>query len=449
MRLYYLPNGFTATGSIVASLALLGTPATSHAVVDDLVRQGVALTEKDQGRAAFDLLSPQEIARAGDPDFDLVLGVAANQAGEFNRAIFALERVVVSQSGNARARAELARALFAVGDTIGARRLLAETKEQGVPVEVARTLDQFMQAIDRVEEAGRSSLKGHLDAGIGHDSNVNGAPANNVVAVPSLGGLLVTLTPAGTKTSSSFSTLGGGLSGRHVLDPRWSLLGNVNAGWRWNGDAASQFNSVQLDANAGVSYRAERNEFSGVLQFGTYDVGGQRVRDASGFVGEWTHRFDGFRQFGTYLQSARLSYPGQTVRDVQRTVLGFSYAHLFRGGLMAFGGLYGGSENEFAAAAPHLGHKFTGLRGGLQNPFSDTLSVFATLGIESRAFGGPDPNFLVNRTDNQTNLSLGMTWVPAKAWRVTPQIASTQTKSNVAINEFDTQTVSVTVRREF
>ena len=46
-------------------------------------------------------------------------------------------------------------------------------------------------------------------------------------------------------------------------------------------------------------------------------------------------------------------------------------------------------------------------------------------------------------------LSLGMAWVPAKAWRVTPQIAATQTRSKVAINEFDTQTISVTVRREF
>ncbi len=449
MRLHNLPKAFRLTGSVVAILALLALPTTSLALVDDLVRQAVALSEKDQGKAAFDLLAPQETARAGDADFDLVLGVAANQAGEFNRAIFALERVVVVQPANTRARAELARALFAVGDTIGARRLLAETKEQGVPVEVARTLDQFMQAIDRVEEAGRSSIKGYIEAGIGHDSNVNGAPANNVIAVPALGGLLVTLTPAGTKTASAFSNLGGGLSGRHVLDPRWSLLGNVNAGWRWNGDAASQFNSLQMDANAGVSYRAERNEFSGVAQFGTYDVGGQRVRDSSGLVGEWTYRFDGFRQFGSYIQSARLSYPGQTVREVQRTVLGFSYAHLFRGGLMAFGGLYGGSESEFASTVPHLGHKFTGLRGGLQKPFSDTLSMFATLAVEARTFRGPDPNFLVTRSDNQSNASLGMTWVPAKAWRVTPQITSTQTKSNVAINEFDSQTVSVTVRREF
>ena len=261
MRLHFLTPTLAAIGSLIGSLALLATPTASHAVVDDLVRQAVALSEKDQGRAAFDLLAPQETARAGDADFDLVFGIAANQAGEFNRAIFALERVVVTQPANARARAELARALFAVGDTVGARRLLSETKDQGVPVEVARTLDQFMQAIDRVEEAGRSSIKAFVDVGLGHDSNVNGAPANNVVAVPALGGLLVTLTPAGTKTASAFSTLGGGLSGRHVLDPRWSLLGNINAGWRWNGDAASPFNTVQLDANTGVSYRAERNEW--------------------------------------------------------------------------------------------------------------------------------------------------------------------------------------------
>ncbi len=431
--------------------AALALPLAVQAEVDDLVRSAVALAEKGQGKEAFNLLDAKEPARAGDPDFDLIFGVAANQAEEYNRAIFALERVLVVQPGNARARAELGRALFSVGDTVGARRVLNETKEQGVPVEVAKTIDQFLSAIDRVDEAGRSSVKGYVEAGIGHDDNINGAPSSNIIAVPAftaLGFGPVTLSPAGTKTGASLTTLGAGVSGRFVIDSRWSLLGNASASFRWNGDPASPFNSVQGNLGGGASYRVDANEYTVSAMLGTYDVGGRRVRDQVGLVGEWIHRLDGFRQISSYAQLSRLTYPGQSTRDAQRNVLGVAYAHLFRSGLLAFGGLYAGNESE-SSGNPQLGHNLTGLRGGLQKPFSESLAAFATVGYEERRFGGQDPLFLVTRNDRQTNFSLGMTWVPAKLWRVTPQISSTQASSNIAINEFSSQQVSVTVRREF
>lgn len=445
MTKYPSKNKFALPGLVLALLI----PAMAHAEIDAVVREAMALSEKGQAQAAFALLDPLETARAGDADFDLMLGVAASQAGDYNRAIFALERVLTTQPGNARARAELAKALFAVGDNAGARKLLSEVKEQGVPVEVATALDQFMQAVDRVEEAGRSSVKGFVELGLGNDTNATAGPTNNVVAVPLFGGALVTLAPAGTKTNANYTTLGAGVSGRYVIGPRWSLIGNFATNFRWNSDPASSLNSLRNDVSGGASYREERNEYALAVQAGSYDVGGSSARNLTGLVGEWTHRFDGFRQFGTYFQTSRLSYPGQSVRDAQRNVLGVSYAHLTRNGLLGYAGAYTGSENEFAAGNPHLGHKLIGLRAGVQNPFSDTLSAFATLGYEKRDFGGPDPFFLVNRSDIQTNLNIGLNWIPAKAWRMTPQIAYTKTQSNIAINEYDALQIGVTVRREF
>jgi hypothetical protein len=336
-----------------------------------------------------------------------------------------------------------------VGDRAGARRLLAEVKEQGVPVEVATTLDQFMRAIDRVEEAGRSSFKAYVEAGLGNDNNVNGGPSFNTIAVPSFGGAVVTLAPAGVKTQASYATLGAGVSGRYVIDPRLSAIGNASLNGRWNADPSQGFNSVRTDISGGISYREERNEYSVVAQLGAYDIGGRNARNSTGLVGEWTHRFDGFRQAGFYLQTGRLSYPGQSIRDAQRHVLGASYAQLFKSGLLAFGGMYAGIEAQNDATAPHLGHRLAGLRGGLQQPFSDSLAAFGTLGFERRDFGGTDPNFLVTRADLQSNLNLGLTWTPAPAWRITPQIGWTQVRSNVPINEFDQTVFSVTARREF
>ena len=73
----------------VAALGLaLQTPAFADEVLDkarDLVNQKAA-------KAALDLLVPLEGTRAGDVEYDYLLGLAALDAGDPQLAIFALER---------------------------------------------------------------------------------------------------------------------------------------------------------------------------------------------------------------------------------------------------------------------------------------------------------------------------------------------------------------------
>ncbi len=436
----------TLAALIVAACAL---PQAAVAQSDATLRDAMALTNGGQGQQAFTLLDPLEVTRAGDPEFDLVFGIAANEAGQYSRAIMALERVLVTQPENSRARAELGRALFAVGDTRAARTLLRETRDQGVPVAVASTIDEFLQAIDRVDAQGKSSWKAYVEAGLGHDSNANSGPANSNVAVPAFGGLIFTLAPSGVKQSTEFLALNAGISGRYVIDPRLSLIGTGTLQTRFNSGSADQFDTVQADASGGVSYRHDQNEYSLVGQVGSYMVDGNRARDQIGLVGEWTFRFDSFRQLGTYLQLSELTYPGQGLRNANRTVFGSSYSHLFRDGRLLYAGAYIGEEAEKASGFPHLGHKLWGVRLGGQQALRDNLAVFATLGYEDRRFGGADPLFLVTRKDEQVNVNLGLNWVPMPQWRVTPQLSFTQVKSNVAISDYNKSVLSVMVRRDF
>ncbi len=421
-----------------------------HAEVDALVRDARALLDKGQAKQAFDLLEPQETPRAGDPDFDTVLGIAANETGQFTRAVFALERVLSVQPENSRARAELGRALFSVGDTVASRRVLLETKKDNIPAEAAATIDQFLQAIDKTEEAARSSVKAYVEAGFGYDTNINSGPGNANVAVPAFGGAVFTLNNTGVATKDNYAMVGAGVSARYVVDPRWSLIANVSGNGRGHQNQQNNaFNSMQLDANAGASYRYEKHEFTGVVQVGSYDVNGSRARDQAGVVGEWTYRLDGFRQLSSYIQLGSLSYPGQTIRNADRTVIGTSYAHAFRNGFLAFGGAYVGTEKQKNSAFPQFGHKLFGLRSGAQQEIDQNLSLFGGLSYENRRYNGQDPLFLVNRKDGQWNLNLGLNWIPGKFWRVTPQLSYTAVKSNVVISDFNRVVLSVNLRRDF
>ena len=438
--------------SLVSALLMsagLLCSVSAMAEMDALVKSALEMVQKGQAAQAFEQLSAQEDKRAGDPDFDTALGIAANETTQYTRAIFALERVLSVQPDNARARAELARALFAVGDTKAARTLLNQTRAQGVPADVGRTIDQFIQAIDKVEADAQSNYKVYAEAGFGYDSNINSGPASSSVAVPVLGGLVLALNPSGIKTSAAYATLGAGLSGRMNLAPRWSLVGNAGVSTRLHGGGNSAVNSDQWDINIGPSYTVEPNEFSLVAQSGSTRVNNTTLRTQNGFIGEWNYRGDAASQLGTYIQRSRLHYPSQTARDADRTVLGTSYSQPFKGGIVAFGGIYAGTEEVRDSTVPHLGHRLWGLRGGIQKTLSDDLSLQFGVSHENRTFAGTDPIFLVVREDAQTNFSLGAAWKPAKSWRVIPLLTFTRSASNIAINDYSKTTLSVTARREF
>ena len=439
-------KGFVAPAVLPLILACMSFGVGAE--TDALVREASEATSRGQGKTAYDLLSKHEVERAGDPDFDLAFGMAANANNQFSRAIMALERVLVVQPDHPQARAELGRALYAVGDNRAARKLLGESQSAGLVAAAGENIDQLLQAIDRVDAAGRSSYKGYVEGGAGHDSNANSATADRSFAVPAFGGTLLVLNPSSVRTRAAYGTLGGAFSGRAVLNPRWSVIGSFNALTRNYSGGNSQFDVRQADLVAGLSYRVERTEYTLVAQTGLYDIGGTRVRNQAGVVGEWTYRFDGFRQFSSYFQVNRLSYPQLHVADVDRKVAGVAYAHIFRNGVVSYGGVYVGREEERGTLA-YFGHKLIGARGGVQYPVSTNTAAFGTLSYETRKFGGTDPLFLTERNDQQATATVGVSWVPAQDWRLTPQLAWLRTRSNVATAAYDKTVASLTLRREF
>jgi tetratricopeptide (TPR) repeat protein len=401
----------------------------AHAVVDTLVQKALALEASGKVADAFFLLDAQETARAGDPDFDLALAIVANQTEHYTRAIFALERVLLLQPQNARAHAELGRAYFSVGDNAGAKRHLNLAKTNGAPIEAARTIDQLLQSVERVEADSQSAWRGFADFGFGYDSNPGSAP------------------PASKGTGfapleTAYSSVTLGLSGRAVLAPRWSLIGTASVNARINETKAVAFDSNQMDISVGPSYHVDRSDFAVVGLAGSADVNGVLVRTTGGVMADWTYRLDAFRQLNTYYQTTRIIYPTGTYRNVDRNVVGGSYGHQFKDGLAIFGGLYVAEETS-VSRVPSSGHDAFGGRIGVQKPFDATLALFATLTYEDRDYKQ------TTRSEQQHGLNLGVSRVVARVWRLTPQWSYTRNVSNNVYNDYEKQVLSVSVRREF
>ena len=435
-------------GQLALAFACALTAMQAQAA-DDLVRQGAELVKTGKGKQAYELLEPQESARAGDKDFDLLFGIAALDVGQNTRAIFALERVLAVDPNNARARAEIARAYLGTGETGSARAELQNVKRLGVPSDVEQTIDAMLAAVDRLESQGKTLVRGYVEGAFGYDSNVNAGPRISQVAVPAFGNLSMLLSQSSRETDAWFAGLGGGINFVAPIDSQLAVTGGVSGTQRWNaGESAT--NTTAIDSNLGLGYQDGKNVYSLAAQYNTLRVANDGFRNALGFSGQWQHNIDARNQLSAFVQYADLSFPDQSLRDADRWVEGVAYAHAWRDGLVGYASAYLLQENlHNKQTAPWLGLDGYGLRVGAQQRLSENMTVYGSLAYESRRHDATDPSFLRTRKDDQIIAGLSLSYQLKKDLRLTGQYTYIDQRSNIEVYEYDRNIVSVTLRQDF
>jgi len=155
--------------------ALLSTSALFAHGADEVLVKARSFLDANNPQAAYNLLAPLQSQRAGDPDFDYLLGVSALDLGKNTEAVFALERVLSVRPESAPARAQIARAYFALKETDTAKSEFENVKKQSVPADVRQTIDRYLDAIDRIAETEKFKARFFVEFAFGWDSNVNSA----------------------------------------------------------------------------------------------------------------------------------------------------------------------------------------------------------------------------------------------------------------------------------
>lgn len=416
---------------------------------EDVLRQAKMLVENGKAAQAYALLEPLEDQRAGDPEFDYMLGLAALESGQAGRAVFALERVLAVNPKHSPARADIARAYYLLGERQTAKQEFQNVLGENPPDQVAQAINQYLAAIDRTM-ADRTRFAAFLEYAFGYDSNVNNITSSERVAIPYFGGLVFTLDPSSTKKRDFFNNIGAGINFRHPLSSNISIFGGVTGSKRMNTDE-DQFNTQTIDLNLGMSFKHNHDVFTIALQDNEFELDSERYRHAYGITGQWQHLLDNSNQLSAFAQATRLDYKTQPVRDADRYVAGASYGHAFSGSYLPIIYLSGyvGKEDERANAEPWLGHWLAGVRLGGQLKFNAKTRMFGSVAYEYRDYGGREPLWLVSRNDKQFDLAAGLEYTPSSFWSITPRVGYTHNSSNVVIDDYDRFTLSVSLRRDF
>lgn len=432
----------------VALASLLAGLACAPALADQPLDQAKKLLEEKRPKDAYDRLRPLEAKRAGEIEYDYLLGIAALDAGDAQAAIFALERVLAVNPNYLQARAEIARAYFVLGERENARREFQAVRSLNPPDAARQTIDRYLSAL----EPQRTRLRAFVEAGLGYDTNVNSATSRSSIAIPAFGGAIGQLSTSARAQSAWFGALGAGASIDQALSEEWSLIGAASYAGKFN-NGASDFNTSTLDGSAGARWTRGANQLVALAQGQLFWLDDDRYRNLYGGTAQWLHNFSPTRQITVFGQFSALRYPqpSQSPQDANRAVGGVAYSQAFAGAYSPVGFVsgYGGDERTTDAQFKYLGYTPFGARLGGQATLTPQAILFGSAAYERRNYNGVNPTFLVTREDNQYDFRLGLAYTLLPKWTLTPQLAYTRNNSNIELNEYDRTVAVVTVRKDF
>lgn len=425
---------------------MLGTAAQGD-YVDDIN----ALYESGNPLAAYEKAREHLIEGEGDPNFDTAYGLAAVDAGFTSIGVFALERVLIIQPQNQRVRLEVARGYFILEQYDRARREFETVLESDPPEAVQDNIQRFINTIRIREGRYRTTANFYADLERGWDSNINSAPGNPNFVSPALG--VGVLNEGSTSSSSWFTDLDAGVGMTLPLAPGQYFVGKMDINRRYN-DRGSEFDTGAETLTLGLTQNVERTQFSLKLKAQDFHLNDARYRSLAGLTMDMRDNVTDQLQLNAFMSFYKQTYPGLANRDADLINVGAGFIKAISGPLrpVVFLTGYLGSEMpriNNADADAIANRSIGGAGGGFQLSLNADTSLTGVLSWQQSRYLGENTVFLVQREDDLFSGSLSLKHLLDEHLSVTTRIAYTKNDSNITINRYDREELSVNLRYEY
>lgn len=431
-------------------------PAATPASQADILAKANRFLEQRQPKSAYQVLAPLEDELGGNPDYDYLLGLSALESGQASAAAFAFERCLTVDPKNGPCRVQMARTHIALGENSSASLELKTIKEYNPPPEVDQMVARYLGSLQQQEAQQKRRFGARAQIGMGYDGNANSANSTSQIAVAPIGGVVINLVvnPADREQSDNFLQASAGADMRLSLDPSWSVLGDIGVNTRRYNEV-DRYNYLSGDLSVGVGYQSGVSQFQLKALGQTYQLDGEAYRDLFGIMGQYQLLASETTQYSAYAQATRMQYDEQTFRDADRYTLGGAWSQALDSSFrpVVYAGLYVGTEDPRTSEShfEYLGQDFYGVRGGGVLFLSPVLQLNGSLSIEHRKFDARYPLAIpsyITRQDTQYDASLGLTYKVSPNLSLIPAYTYTQTESNIIINEYNRNVVSIDFRYE-
>lgn len=415
------------------------------APLDDLRRQ-VEASQFEQAWATAQA-SPQLI---GDVHFDFLYGVAAINSGRVAEGLLALERHLAAVPANDRARLELARGYFLLGDYARARAEFDFVLRYNPPAGVRNNIAGFLQAMQS-REAGdrRASARFYAETGLGHDTNVNGGTFRDqfdtAFGVVNLVGSPSQQVP---DTVAQFA-----LGGQHTMrvSNRLSVFAGGDLDHRQNFDAR-EYNLTSGGLYAGFTQLSGLALWRLTLAGNELMVGGNRYRDTLSASAEASFTLDNRLSLLVFGQFAELRYAlADEVRDARSTTVGgmATYALPDLAGAPQLGLRLSWTQEDNARQRRDLSRHVPLLRLFAAVTPVDRLRVAAGFTAYLQQFRQVDAAVGSQRRDTAWAADLVVSYALSNNWSLRADALYTSNRSNQDLYDSSRKSASLKVRYQF
>ncbi|MDO8417042.1 MAG: tetratricopeptide repeat protein [Agitococcus sp.] len=431
--------------------------AATPAFADGVLQQAEALINLQRASQAYDLLAPLEDDRAGQPQYDYLLGLSLLEMGEAHTAIFAFERCLSVEPKNGPCRVQMARSHLALGETPNARAELATISEYNPPPEVQQLVARYLGAINTLEQQQQRRISAYALAGLGYDSNINSAPddANKVAsALPSAFGNKGSSIP--TSNDSAYANLAAGASLVYKVSTNVVTMADINMQAR-TVDADHNLDYQAVDSNLGGSFNLETFQLVTKLQGQKMWLDGKSYRDLTGGLLQIQGTV-GDGQMALFTQLSQMRYDTQSARDANRQNTGIAYSQAVDTHYSPsfYVSIYGGSEAVTDKTFERFSQSFKGLRLGGGLSLTTNLSLNTQLSYETRDYNKdsyyagitlPGASFpTVYRDDKESSIGINANWRINKQISFIPSYTYANNNSNIPFSDYNRHVVSVDLR---
>ncbi len=429
--------------SLPVILLLIFSGPLWASVVDEmqsLLQRGAALS-------AYEVGAQQESARAGDVDFDFWFGLAALEAGYGERAVFALERVLLQQPDHYRARLELGRAYYSLGDLSAARSVFDSTLTLPLPVNVRTRVEAYLQSIERDQRRRHGEISTYVALGLGTDSNIRSATAESTLQIPALGQLQ--LSEDSLEAEDEFSELTLGLNATRPVTKYTS--GFVAASLRQRIHFSDDDYELGVGTlRMGMQREQGRDQVRMPVTLQKLTLGNESYRNLISVGLEWNHQQDRHNRWSLFSQAGAFRYHDDSSLDVNLRLLGMAWMQRLQSLPVQWSAnLYVGDEHAVDTANDHNGKGYHGARLGVEWQYRASHIPYLSLTYQASEYAAAHPVFDRVRDDELMEFRLGWRWQYAPKTSVRLEFNATRNDANISLYEYDRNQTLLELRHGF
>lgn len=456
--------------SILAVSTLLSAPLCFAQTAPDpgLLARARTLVDQKQAAQAFALLEPLEASAAGIPEFDYLLGIAALDSGNFQRATVALERVLAVRPDFASARLDLARTYFAMGSLDLARQEFERLLKQDPTPAGREVIERFLKEISDRQGSQDRRIGGSLQWTVGRDNNITNATSNFTEAIQ--GGFGIPgVDPTGNsiRREAAYTELSGGLNLLFPLRGRYSWATDVDGRSRWFRNARD-FDLKLLDGRTGIRFKQDDfairldGQAQWYRQKGAAPASADAKRQTSdrntrgGRVDAQWALSGQVLLLGTF-QYNRFRFNSNPSQDTNQQMASVSVLKEWsRPKLVTVASVFASRDRALRPLNPDspnidASRRNEGMRAFVQwsaTPRADAqFSVGYSIRRDDKAFARAQT--VAFGRDATLDMDAGVAWRFGSNWTLRPAVSHTRNTSNIALYRFNRTDYSLSLKRDF